>query len=46
VIPYGHSRELIMDVLRWGDEAEVIEPKELREAVVTMVEKMKKNYEK
>jgi proteasome accessory factor C len=46
MIPYGHSRELEMDILRWGDEAEVIEPKELRESIKTTVAKMQKKYEK
>ncbi len=45
-IPYGHSRELVMDILRWGDEAEVVEPKGLREAVKTTITRMQKKYEK
>jgi proteasome accessory factor C len=43
-IPYGHSRELLMDILRWGDDAEVIEPEELREAVKITVTRMQKKY--
>ena len=46
MIPYGHSHELVMDILRWGDDAEVIEPKELREAVKTTIARMQKKYEK
>ena len=33
VLPYGHSRELVMDILRWGQYAEVKGPKELRKEV-------------
>ena len=43
-IPYGHPRELVMDVLRWGEEAEIAEPSELREAVKTTIEKMREKY--
>lgn len=32
-IPYGNSRELLMDVLRYGPEVEVLQPPELRKAV-------------
>jgi predicted DNA-binding transcriptional regulator YafY len=32
-IPYGQDRELIMDILRWGEEAEVIGPPRLRARV-------------
>jgi len=32
-IPYGDSRELVQDILRWGDDVEVLEPKELRKEV-------------
>jgi proteasome accessory factor C len=46
IIPYGHSRELVMDILRWGEEAEVIEPRELRDTVTTTIARMKKKYEK
>jgi predicted DNA-binding transcriptional regulator YafY len=46
MIPYGHSRELVMDILKWGDDAEVIDPKELREAVKTTIARMQKKYEK
>jgi proteasome accessory factor C len=45
-VPYGHSRELVMDILRWGDQAEVVEPAGLREEVRRVVEKMKKKYTK
>lgn len=32
-IPYGHAQELIMDILKYGPDVEVIEPEELRRAV-------------
>ncbi len=44
-IPYGNPTELIMDVLRWGELAKVIEPPELRDTVKNHIEKMKKLYE-
>ncbi|MBN1757919.1 MAG: WYL domain-containing protein [Chitinispirillaceae bacterium] len=43
-IPYSHDRELIMDILRWGELAEVVGPPELREAVKTTIEKMREKY--
>jgi len=45
-VPYGHSRELVMDILRWGSDAEVIGPKELRETIKTTVAGMQKKYGK
>jgi proteasome accessory factor C len=45
-VPYGHSRELIMDILRWGEWAEVKEPKDLREEVEKTIKRAIKNYEK
>lgn len=32
-VPYGDSRELLMDVLRWGPDAEIIAPIELRNEI-------------
>jgi predicted DNA-binding transcriptional regulator YafY len=32
-IPYGNPTELILDILRYGEEVEVIEPEQLRQAV-------------
>ena len=43
-IPYGNSRELVMDVLRWGDCAIVKEPRALREEVKRIIGKMGKKY--
>lgn len=45
-IPYGHSHELIMDVLRWGDAAEVVSPPTLRTAIKTIIDKAQKKYKK
>jgi proteasome accessory factor C len=45
-VPYGNSRELIMDILRWGDLAEVKAPEELRNEVQTILHRMIKNYAK
>lgn len=36
-IPYGDPRELIMDILKHGSEVEVIEPRELRQAVIDKI---------
>jgi predicted DNA-binding transcriptional regulator YafY len=34
-LPYSNALELVMDVLRFGPDIEVLEPVELREAVAT-----------
>lgn len=39
-IPYSDERELIMEVLRYGADVEVLEPEELREAVAARIRKM------
>ena len=36
-IPYAHPRELLMDVQRYGADAEVIAPPELREQMQGML---------
>ena len=43
-IPCNNTTELIMDVLKWGDNAEVIAPPALRTAVAEIVEKCAKKY--
>ncbi|MBN1128185.1 MAG: WYL domain-containing transcriptional regulator [Chitinispirillaceae bacterium] len=43
-IPYRHSPELVMDILRWGGDAEVLRPPELRTAVMRAITGMKKKY--
>ncbi len=45
-VPYGHSRELVMDILRWGERAVVKEPDNLREEVRKAIIGAAKNYEK
>jgi predicted DNA-binding transcriptional regulator YafY len=45
-LPYGHSRELIMDILRWGAWAEVKEPEALRKEVRKAIKRAMKKYEK
>jgi len=34
-VPYADDRELIMDILKYGGDCQVVEPKELRERVAT-----------
>lgn len=45
-IPYGKPQELIMDILRYGPDVEVVGPVELRQAVKQRLEKALANYEK
>ena len=44
-IPYAQSEELLMDILKWGEYAEVISPKKLRDEISEKIKKMKKKYE-
>lgn len=43
-VPYSNSRELLMDVLRYGPDAEVLEPPALREQLRTLLELTMANY--
>jgi predicted DNA-binding transcriptional regulator YafY len=43
-IPYSDSRELVMDILKWGELAEVKGPESLREEVRRVVREMGKRY--
>lgn len=45
-IPYRDSTELIMDVLRWASNAEVISPPKLREEITATLEKTVNKYKK
>jgi len=45
-LPYGSSRELIMDILKWGSSATVVEPKDLKDEIQEVVKKMMENYKK
>jgi predicted DNA-binding transcriptional regulator YafY len=35
-VPYAQSRELVMDILRYGPDAEVVAPQSLREEIRIM----------
>lgn len=43
-LPFGSSRELIMDVLRYGDDVEVLAPPQLRQKVAVMIQSMQTRY--
>lgn len=43
-IPYADHRELLMDILRYGAECEVLGPKALRDEVVRVVGEMRELY--
>lgn len=43
-VPYGNTQELIMDILRWRDLAEVISPVALREEIASIINNMQNIY--
>lgn len=43
-IPYGDPRELIMDILKYGPDVEVLEPPELRAAVIERLKQALERY--
>ena len=43
-IPYAHERELLMEVLRFGDEVEVLAPESLRASVADTLRKAADRY--
>jgi predicted DNA-binding transcriptional regulator YafY len=45
-IPFHESRELVMDIMRWGSDAEVIGPRHLRAEFEKILQKTLKIYEK
>jgi predicted DNA-binding transcriptional regulator YafY len=45
-LPYGHPRELLMDVLRYGPEAEIIAPLSLREQAKALLQATLAGYER
>jgi len=45
-VPFSDSRELVMDILRYGAEVEVLEPDFLREAVRSAAADTARQYEK
>jgi len=44
-VPYVHSNELIMDVLRHGSDVEVLGPAKLRQEVQSRILRMSKLYD-
>jgi len=44
-IPYSDSCELLLDILKYGPDVEVLEPKELRDEVRNRLNSALKNYE-
>jgi predicted DNA-binding transcriptional regulator YafY len=45
-IPYSNARELLMDVLHYGADAEVVEPASLREQARTLLSLALSNYDR
>jgi predicted DNA-binding transcriptional regulator YafY len=45
-LPYSQPQELIMDILRHGDQVEVVEPEILRAAVAGLIRRMAETYQK
>jgi len=43
-IPYHESRELIMDIMRWGSEAEILKPESLRNEIKNEIKNSFKKY--
>jgi len=43
-IPYSQDTELIMDILRYGEEVEVLQPQSLRQKLKVRIEKMQQVY--
>ncbi len=44
-LPYGHQRELLMDVLSYGAEVEVLAPVSLRKAVIEALDLTRARYD-
>lgn len=44
-LPYSESKELMMDILKYGPDVEVVEPKELRDAVACRMAEALAKYE-
>jgi proteasome accessory factor C len=43
-IPYHDDRELVRDVLRWGELAEILKPHELREKITGIIKLTREKY--
>lgn len=44
-VPFDHPQELVMDVLRYGKHVKVIEPEDLRQAVISILDEARAAYE-
>lgn len=44
-LPYANARQLLMDVLKYGFDAEVLSPKVLRQEMAAIVEQMQRAYQ-
>ena len=45
-MPYSAPRELLMDILHYGPDAEIVEPAVLREQMKSMLQLAVSNYER
>lgn len=45
-VPFGRKRELIMEILRYGPDVEVVGPSSLRESVASQLDQARRQYEK
>ncbi len=43
-LPYSHDTELLMDIMRYGPEVEILQPQELRGKIRTLLEKSLELY--
>ena len=43
-VPFSHARELIMDILRYGSDVEVLGPSALRKTVSEIIQAMSEHY--
>ena len=44
-VPYSVTRELLMDVLHYGSDAEIVEPRALRDQARTLLQLALGNYQ-
>ena len=44
-MPYSAGRELLMDVLHYGADAEIVEPSSLRAQARTLLDLARSNYD-
>jgi predicted DNA-binding transcriptional regulator YafY len=45
-VPYSAARELLMDVLHYGSDAEIVEPASLREQIKSLLALALSNYDR